>query len=331
MMKTRQAIVGLIVALFLLLPAWVGAQEKAKVFKLGHIVGATSTHGLSLEKFAKAVEAETKGQIKINVAHGASLGSGPENVEQVRMGTVEMSMLWYNFMANLDPRFPIEDLPFAWSNRKQVYAAYQGELGAMLRNMAAKHGIKVLAHYELGYRCVTNSKRPIQTPDDLKGLKMRIAEVKTRLDTFRALGANPIPIAFGELYTALQLGTVDGQENPVPLIHASKFYEVQKYLSLTKHVWTTGVLAINAKAWAGLTPDQQKIMQRAADKYAEYNDELVRTWEVEKGAELAKLGMQVNEVNLGPFIKAVQPVWDKYRPVFGKEIMDLVQKYTGAK
>lgn len=320
---------GLLTVIFLVLfITTVDAKEKNYVFKLGHIVGATSTHGISVEKFAKAVAAETNGNIKINVGHSASLGSGPENVESLRMGTLEMALLWPSFLTSFDKRFQIEELPFAWSKRWQVYAAYRGDLGNNLKQMAEKFGIKMLAFYELGYRCATNNVRPIEKPEDFRGIKIRSAEAPLRLDLFRTLGANPIPMAFGELYTGLQLGTVDGQENPVPLIYSSKFYEVQKYLSITKHIWTTAVLSINKKLWDSLSKNHQEILQRNAFKYAEYNSELVREGEQTLEGELVSKGMKVNHPKIEPFLKAVEPIWNKYTPVFGKEFMDLVHKYT---
>lgn len=304
------------------------AKEEKFVFKLAHIVGANSTHGIALEKFAKAVKEETNGNLIINVSHGAALGSGPENIEQVQLGTVEMALLWHNFMASFDKKYAIEDLPFAWSKRWQVYAAYNGEIGEKYRKMVEKLGFKNLAYWELGYRCLTNNKRPIVKPEDLQGIKLRVPEVEIRLKTFRQLGANPIPVAFGELYTALQLGTVDGQENPLPLIQASKFYEIQKYLSLSRHCWTTAFLAINTKKWNSLPTEYQEVLQRNASKFGEYNNYLVRKGEEELVNKLADEGMEVTEIDLPAFKKAVQPIWDEYTKVFGDEIMGLVNKYT---
>lgn len=305
-----------------------GAAEKSYVFNLGHLTAPTSTHGISMEKFAKAVEAESNGNIKISVSHSAALGTTLENIEQVRIGALPMALLWFPLMTSLDQRFGIEDLPYAWIKRQQVYAAFNGELGNKLKQIAESKGIKVIALYELGYRCITNNVRPIYTPEDLKGIKIRVAEVKIRLESFSALGASPIPMAFGELYTGLKLGTVDGQENPLPLIYSSKFYEVQKYLSITKHIWSTAILAINKKIWDNLPKNYQEILERNALKFAEYNNELVREGEKELETKLTSLGMKVNQIDPAPFIKAVKPVWDKYTPIFGKEIMDLVRKYT---
>jgi len=306
----------------------VTAKEKKYVFKVASLLSAPSTHGVSLDKFAKAVEAESDGKIKINVSHHAVLGSGRENIEQIRMGTIEMAMLFYNFMGSLDKRFPAEDLPFVWSRRWQAYAAYNGELGDIYERMAEKYGIKVLGYYDVGYRCITNNIRPIYKPEDLKGIKIRVAEIPIRLATFKTLHASAIPIAFGELYTALQLGTVDAQETPLPMILSSKFYEVQKYLSITKHIWSNGVLAINKNIWEKLPENYQKILQRNALKYAYYNNHLVIDTERVVADKLASLGMKVNQVDPKPFIKATEPVLAKYAPIFGKEIMDSIKKYT---
>ena len=142
------------------------------------------------------------------------------------------------------------------------------------------------------------------------------------------MNANPVPIAFGELYTALQLGTVDAQETPLPMILSSKFYEVQKYLSITKHIWSNGFLAINKKIWENLSKNYQKILQRNALKYANFNNHLVIDTERVVADKLASLGMKVNEVKPEPFIKATKPVLEKYAPIFGKEIMNTIKKYT---
>jgi len=306
----------------------VSGQEKQYVFKLASLLSAPSTHGVSLEKFAKAVEAESNGKIKINVSHHAVLGSGRDNIEQIRMGTIEMAMLFYNFMGSLDKRFPAEDLPFVWSNRWQAYAAYNGQLGYVYEKMLENYGIKALGYYDVGYRCITNNVRPVNKPEDLKGIKIRVAEIPIRLESFKALKANAIPVPFGELYTALQLGTVDGQETPLSMILSSKFYEVQKYLSISKHIWSNGVLAVNKKVWEKMPKDYQKILERNAQKYSFYNNHLVIDNEKVLADKLASLGMIVNEVDPEPFIKATSSVVKDYESVLGEEIMDLIKKYT---
>lgn len=305
-----------------------GAEQKQYVFKLANLAGATSTHGISAQKFAKAVEAESNGKIKINVSHSGGLGSGPDNIEQLRMGTVELALIWPSMMATLDKRFAIEELPYAWSKRWQAHAAFNGELGDKLKEMAESFGIKYLAFWELGYRCLTNNVRPVTKPEELKGIKLRVAEVPLRIDLFKTLGANPIPMTWSEVYTALQLGTIDGQENPLSIIDAHKVYEVQKYLSITNHIWTVAAISVSKKTWDALPGNYQRILRINALKYAAFNNRLVAEGEEKLKKTLISKGMIVNEVDKEPFLKAMQPVWEKYASTFGKEIMDSVRRYT---
>ena len=278
-----------------------------------------------MEQFAKAVEHDSGGRIKIQVVHGGALGGDREMGEQIRLGGLEMGLI-HTTVLGLDPRLQIEELPFAWARREQAYAALDGELGAKLLEILSKKGIKGLAWYENGYRDLTNNVRPIREPSDLKGLKIRMAELKMRIDTFKLLGANPIPMAFPELFTALQQGTVDGQENPLAIIKTSKFNEVQKYLSTSGHIWGSVLLMINKDIWEKLPADLQKILMRNAVKYRDIERKMIQEIDVKILAELKK-SMQVNEVDKAAFRKAVAPIYESYRPVFGDELMKLVEKY----
>lgn len=278
-----------------------------------------------MEQFAKAVEHDSGGRIKIQVVHGGALGGDREMGEQIRLGGLEMGLI-HTTVLGLDPRLQIEELPFAWARREQAYAALDGELGAKLLEILSKKGIKGLAWYENGYRDLTNNVRPIREPSDLKGLKIRMAELKMRIDTFKLLGANPIPMAFPELFTALQQGTVDGQENPLAIIKTSKFNEVQKYLSTSGHIWGSVLLMINKDILEKLPADLQKILIRNAVKYRDIERKMIRESDVKILAELKK-SMQVNEVDKAAFRKAVAPIYESYRPVFGDELMKLVEKY----
>ena len=278
-----------------------------------------------MEQFAKAVEHDSGGRIKIQVVHGGALGGDREMGEQIRLGGLEMGLI-HTTVLGLDPRLQIEELPFAWARREQAYAALDGELGAKLLEILSKKGIKGLAWYENGYRDLTNNVRPIREPSDLKGLKIRMAELKMRIDTFKLLGANPIPMAFPELFTALQQGTVDGQENPLAIIKTSKFNEVQKYLSTSGHIWGSVLLMINKDIWEKLPADLQKILMRNAVKYRDIERKMIQESDVKILAELKK-SMQVNEVDKAAFRKAVAPIYESYRPVFGDELMKLVEKY----
>ncbi len=302
------------------------AAAQTYQFRLGHVLPASHPYGIVMEQFAKAVEKDSGGRIKIQVVHAGALGGDREMGEQIRLGALEMGLI-HTTVLGLDRRLEIEELPFAWARREQAYAALDGELGAKLLDILAAKGIKGLAWYENGYRHLTNNVRPIRWPEDLKGLKIRMAELKMRIDTFKLLGANPIPMAFPELFTALQQGTVDGQENPLAIIDSAKFYEVQKYLSLSGHIWGSVLLMINKGIWEKLPADLQQVLARDAVKYRDVERKMIQESDAKLVNQL-KGKMQINEVDKAAFRKAVQPIYDSYRSVFGEDLMKLVEKYS---
>jgi tripartite ATP-independent transporter DctP family solute receptor len=249
-------------------------------------------------------------------------------IEQTRFGALEMCTMSTGSLRVLDPRLEIEELPYAWPTRQHAFRALDGELGNKLKSFLEPKGIYILAWMENGYRHMTNRVRPIYKPEDLKGLKIRTAELTMRLDTFRLLGVQPTPMSFPELFMALQQGTVDGQENPLVVIYSSKFYEIQKYLSLTGHIWSSADFMINKGAWDALPKDLQNIVRQNAIKAAEYERQLSEKADSELIDELKKKGMQVNEVDTRPFKLATQPIYEKYRDTYGKDLMELVDKYS---
>jgi len=227
------------------------------------------------------------------------------------------------------PVTAIEELPFLWSSREQAYAAYDGELGAKLTEAIGKNGVKVLAYWENGFRHFTNNVKPIVRPADMKSIKFRTAESAIRLDMFKQLGAAAVPMPFTELFTALQQGTVDGQENPLSIIDSSRLYEVQKYLSLSGHIWNASLMVVSPSRWNKLSAEDRKIIEANALKYRLVARELIREQDDKLLTELKAKGIAVNEVDKAAFKKAVEPVWAKYEAKFGKDIMDIVRKYSG--
>jgi tripartite ATP-independent transporter DctP family solute receptor len=323
--KLRSMVIVVLAAIMVIALMVVAAPAQEYRFRLGHVLPASHPYGVAMEQFAKAVEQDSGGRIKIQVVHGGALGGDREMGEQIRLGGLEMGLV-HTTVLGVDPRLQIEELPFAWARREQAYAALDGELGAKLLEILSTKGIKGLAWYENGYRNLTNNVRPIREPSDLKGLKIRMAELKMRIDTFKLLGANPIPMAFPELFTALQQGTVDGQENPLAIIKAAKFYEVQKYLSLSGHIWGSVLLMINKNLWEKLPADLQNILMRNAIKYRDIERKMIQESDETTLVELKKT-MQVNEVDKAAFRKAVAPIYESYRSVFGDDLMKLVEKY----
>lgn len=322
----KRPLVTLFVCTLVLVGFATGALAQQQTFRLGHVAPLTHPYSTVMAQFAKAVEQETNGRLKIEVVGAGALGGDREMGEQLRLGALDMGLI-HTTVLGLDRRLEIEELPFAWARREQAYAALDGELGTKLLGILDQKGIKGLAWYENGYRQFTNNTRPIRKPEDMKGLKIRSAELKMRVDTFKLLGANPVPMAFPELFTALQQGTVDGQENPLTLIESAKFYEVQKYLSLSGHIWGSVLLMINKTAFARLPKDVQTVLERNALKYREIERAMMQKADTDLVSKL-KARMQVNEVDKDAFRKAVQPIYDSYRSVFGADLMALVDKYS---
>jgi tripartite ATP-independent transporter DctP family solute receptor len=250
-------------------------------------------------------------------------------IEGLTLQTVNGGLIGGGSFQSIEPKFGIEALPYAWPTHEAAYKALDGELGKRLLDILANKGIVGLAWWENGFRHLTNNKRPIAKPADLAGLKIRVTPDKMRLDTFKVLGASPMPVNFGELYTALQQGVVDGQENPFAIIYSSAFYEVQKYLSLSGHIWGSALLCVNSSVWNQVSPEDQKTILKLAAKWRDVQRRLTVKQEGEFLAKLKEKGMKVNEVDKAAFQKAVQPVWASYEEVFGKDLLDLVRKYGG--
>lgn len=326
-MKRHIPLILLVSAFFLALLSQPAVAQQYR-WKLGHVLAPTHPYQLAAVEFAKGVEKDSNGRIVIEVHHSGALGSEKDMIDQVRFGAMEMSLMSTGSMRVIEPKMESEELPYAWPTRERAYAALDGDLGQRYKSLLEAKGIHVLAWAENGYRHMTNNTRAITKPEDLKGLKIRSAEVQMRLDTFKLLGVLPTPMAFTELFMALQQRTVDGQENPLAIIYSSKFYEVQKYLSLTGHIWGSANFEINKALWEKLPADLQNIIQKNATKAAENERRLIQQSDNELVAELKKKGMQVNEVDTRPFKAAIQPVYEKYSSIYGKDIIDTINKYS---
>jgi len=241
--------------------------------------------------------------------------------------TIDGGLIGGGSFQSIDPRFGVEALPYAWKDHQTAYKAMDGEIGKFLLGILESKGIKGISWWENGFRHITNNKRPIVVPKDMEGLKIRVTPDKMRLDTFKALGASPIPINFGELYTALQQGVVDAQENPLGIIYANAFYEVQKYLSLSGHTWGSALLCFNSSAWKRIPDRDKPVVEAIANKWRDRERQQIINEESDMLAKLKEKGMKVNEVDKEAFRAAVQPVWKDYESVFGKDLMELVRKY----
>ena len=318
--------IALLVALFAV-SGIVSPAAAQTTIKIGHVLNQDHSWNVCLLGFAEEVKTATEGRVLIEVFPGAQLGNEKDVIEGLVMQTIDGGLIGGGSFQSIEPKFGIEALPYAWPTHEAAYNALDGELGSYLLSILEKQGVVGLSWWENGFRHMTNNQRPIQKPEDLKGLKIRVTPDKMRLDTFNALGASPMPINFGELYTALQQGVVDGQENPYAIIYSSSFFEVQKYLSPTGHIWGSALLCVNNSVWGKLSKEDQATVTRLAAKWRDEQRRQTREQEEEFLAKLKEKGMQVAEVDKEAFQKAVQGVWTQYEGVFGKELMDLVRKY----
>lgn len=294
------------------------AMSAPVTLKLGHIAEPTNPYGMGADHFAQLVKEMSKGEIIVQVYPSSQLGNQRDLVEGLTFGTLDMTLTGTAVLGNFIPEVSVFDLPFLF---RDVYHAYKAldTVGMELCKKGESRGMITLAIWENGVRHMTNNKRPIRTPADMKGLKIRVMEQPVYIQMMQVLGASPTPMAMSELYTAMQKGVVDGQENPFSHIATKRFYEVQKYISTTGHTYAPEPLLISTIAWKKLSADQQKILRKAAEETRDWQRQLCRDKEGEFRKVIEDSGMSVinDDVDKAAFAKATAPVWDNYTKKFG--------------
>ena len=312
-----------------------GDAEEVKTIRAG--IGLNDQHPQfkALVKFQEIVEEKTEGKIKVETYHSGQLGDDRSMTEALQIGSQEVTIPSTAPLANFVPEFSIFDFPFLFPNEEVADAVLDGEVGQKFLDKLEDQNLVGLAYWENGFRDVTNSKHPIATAADFKGLKLRTMENELHLEAFKALGANPTPMALGELFTAMQQGTVDGQENPVPTIYLQKFYEVQDYVSNTHHIYSPFVFLMSKSFFDGLTEDQQVIVKEAALEAGKYERELNREANKQNLEDLKETGMTYTEVTpeaRQEMVDLVQPTIEKYAEQIGKdtvqEVYDAIEEAT---
>jgi len=311
----RQAVVGSVMAWAALAYAGgAGAQQPVPI-RFGHVGFPNSLFDLTVSEYAKRVNEALKGKVEIKVFHSSQLGTDEAMIKAIRVGGIEM-FLPSTIMSTVEPRWGVFEMPYIVVSRAHMKKVAEDPKvkEALLAPLPAK-GIRLLGIWENGFRHVTNKLRPIVKPEDLKGIKLRVPSGVWRVKMFRAYGANPTPLAFAEVFSALQSGVMDGQENPFPQIWAGKFQEVQKFMSLTGHVYTPAYPAISESLWQKLPADVRGTMDRIG---MEMGDVARREGERLDKELLDKLAakMKVNEVDKEAFIKASATIYEE----FGKEV-----------
>lgn len=314
-MKARFFRLGIAVCLAVML--FPGAALAKVSLKLGHTGAPNHHYHLTCEKFVEAVKQKSNGEIEIKLFPSDQLGNQRQLVEGAQLGTVDMVLTSDSQLSSFIDVFGSLNLPFLFRDIDHVAKAMDGEVGAFFSKEAEKKGIVILGYWENGFRHVSNSKRPIAKLEDLKGLKLRTPNSQVTLESFKALGALPTPMSFGEIYSALQLGTVDGQENPIAHILTQKWYEVQKFFSLTSHQHNVEPLCMSKIVFDGLKPEYQKVLLEAGKEHAAVSRKMVTDDEAKQLEDL-KTKIAVNALpDMKPFLDACKPVYDGARKKYG--------------
>ncbi|MEK7220024.1 MAG: TRAP transporter substrate-binding protein, partial [candidate division NC10 bacterium] len=307
------------------------ADIRAAEFDLveAHTSPPDHPYTLGMVRYADLVKERTNGRVAIQIHHSRQLGDERQVVEGLQLGTIHLTVTSTGPLGGFVPEMNVVDLPFLFRDGEHAYKVLDGEIGRGLLNKFDAVGIKGLAFWENGFRHITTSKKPVREPTDMKGLKIRVMENKVHQAAFRQLGSDATPMAWGEVFTSLQQGLLDAQENPIPIIYTFKLNEVQKYVSLTGHVYSPAPLLMSKKTWDRMPPEIQKVMFDTAVEVARYQRGLIREQEQKQIGELRAKGMTIIEQpDRAAFREAMKPVFEQFQGQFGK---DLVQRIVNTK
>ena len=288
-----------------------------RVLRLAHGAAQGNPRDVAAKLFSRLVREKSDGRIEVDVGSNAQYGDDVEALTSMRLGALAFSANSQGPVSGVVPQFGVLGLPFLFQGLHQAWQVLDGPVGRKLGELAERKGLVLLTFWDNGIRHVSNNVRPIEAPDDLKGIKLRTPPDPVTIQIFQALGANPIPMSFSELYIALQEGVVDGQENPLMNIYSSKLYEVQKYLSLTGHKYEATPVLASKVVWDGLPPEDRKAIRAAAVEAGKTNRKLSLESDKKLRAEMEKAGVVFNAVDRAPFIEATQAVyeaWMKHYP-----------------
>lgn len=324
-MKSRVIVTLLVGLVFLAVAPVVMAQGAPVVMKWGIVLQPEHPFVLGMKKTAEIVAQKTNNRIQIQVFPGAQLGTGKDMIEATVFGSQAMVTEGAAMFSQWAPRLSIMEAPYLFRDVNHMVKAIQSPVGQeMVDELTTKRGLRSLGVVYYGVRHLTANKA-VHTPEDVKGLKLRVPEVPLYLEMARAWGANPTPMAFAELYLALKQGTVDAQENPIPTINSGKFYEVQKYLILTGHIMVPQLHVISDKLWKSLSPADQKILQQAVDEGIAFSNDMLIKQEQSQVEEFKKKGMQVITPDVEAFKKASLAILPKMEGVWGKGLYEKLQ------
>ncbi len=301
------------------------AMAADKVMKCGIVTNKDRSLSKGLVEFGKILEKETGGSIKVQVFTDGVLGGDRQTLEGLQMGTIHCTSVSTGPIAAFVPQFDVFDLPFLFKDKATAFKVVDGPIGQELLNKLPAVGMIGFNYWENGFRHLTNNKREVKTAEDIKGLKIRTLESKIHVDTWKQLGANPTPMSFSQLYTALEQGVVDGQENPFGNVVSNKFNEVQKYLTTTGHVYNASPFLLSKKFYDGLTDKEKEAVKKAAKEAQAFQRAANDKEDQDSVGTLTQRGMKITALNPGEQQKVVaslKPVYDKYAEALGKELVE---------
>lgn len=332
----RRTLASALAAAALLVATSSFAQYAERTIKFTNGVNEDHPVGVGVKKMQEVLAAKTGGKMKINAFWGGSAGGDLPATQALRAGTQEMVCTSSSPLVGIVKELGAFDLPFLFANEKEADAVLDGPAGVYFNKKLEEAGLINLAYWENGFRNLTNSKRPVANAEDFEGVKVRVMQNNIFIDTFKTLGTNAVPMAFGEVFTALETKTIDGQENPFVTIETSKFNEVQKYLSVTRHAYTPFLILYSKKLWDQLNPQEQAVLREAAMEGQKVQRAANRALNEKSLTSLKTKGMQVNEVSAAEqkrMFDKVKPVYDKNIPTIGAEpvkmVMDALKKARG--
>ncbi|MCD8139594.1 MAG: TRAP transporter substrate-binding protein [Planctomycetaceae bacterium] len=311
------------IALSVFALALVAATASAgQELRMSQVSAQDGAIGQSMDRWAKMVEERTEGRYVINTFHNAQLGAERDNVEGIQLGNLDIAVVNQSVLGNFVPEISVVDLPYVIQNYDHADKIFLGEIGKDFLARLDNVGIKGLAIWESGFRNLTNSKRDVNDVDDVSGLRIRVMENQIHQDLWRALGADAVPMAWGDAYTAMQQGAIDGQENPTTVIDKNNVVEVNKKLAVTEHCYATVFIIMSPARWASISPEDQKIFMETLDEANGFERELSRKMDAEAIETLKSKGMVVTTPDKAGFVEKSQPVREKY----GSRFADTLKK-----
>ncbi len=319
-----------LLALAILFSLSCSSSEDAKVIKLGHGLDTSHPVHKSMAYMAELLEKESQGQMKIQIYPSQQLGTERELVELLQIGSVGITKVSASVLENFAPMYRVLSIPYIFKSEQHRFNVLEGEIGQEILNDGEEFWFHGLCFYDAGSRSFYTKDRPVNTPADLEGLKIRVMESQTAMDMVNSLGGSPTPISFGELYTALQQGVVDGAENNPPSFYTSRHYEVSKYYTIDEHTSVPDVLIISTHIWKTLTESEKELLQRVALQSAEYQKQLWKEASDEAIQKVTEAGVEIIYPDKSEFKERVTGMYEEYRkdPMLN-ELIDRIQEVDG--